>query len=73
MDFPSDSAVKNLPASTDEGGWLPELGDSLEKGIANIPVFLLGEFHGQRSLAGYSPQGLKESDRTEQLQLSLSR
>jgi len=20
-----------------------------------IPVFLLGEFHGQRSLAGYSP------------------
>ena len=23
------------------------------------PVFLLGEFHGQRSLAGYSPWGLK--------------
>ena len=26
-----------------------------------------GEFHGQRSLAGYSPQGQKESDVTEQL------
>ena len=26
------------------------------------PVFLLGESHGQRSLAGYSPWGLKESD-----------
>ena len=28
-------------------------------------VFLPGESHGQRSLAGYSPQGLKESDTTE--------
>ena len=26
------------------------------------PVFLPGEFHGQRSLAGYSRWGLKESD-----------
>ena len=31
------------------------------------PVFLPGEFHGQRSLAGYSSRGLKESDTTEQL------
>ena len=31
------------------------------------PVFLPGEFHGQRSLAGYSPPGHKESDATEQL------
>ena len=30
-----------------------------------IPVFLPGEFHGQRSLAGYSPWGHKESDLTE--------
>ena len=29
------------------------------------PVFLPGEFHGQRSLAGYSPRGHKESDATE--------
>ena len=28
-------------------------------------VFLPGESHGQRNLAGYSPQGLKESDTTE--------
>ena len=26
------------------------------------PVFLLWEFHGQRSLAGYSPWGREESD-----------
>ena len=31
------------------------------------PIFLPGEFHGQRSLAGYSPWGCKESDTTEQL------
>ena len=29
------------------------------------PVFLSGEFHGQRILAGYSPQGHKELDVTE--------
>ena len=29
------------------------------------PVLLPGESHGQRSLVGYSPLGLKESDRTE--------
>ena len=29
------------------------------------PVFLPGEFHGQRSLAGYSPWGHKELDITE--------
>ena len=32
-----------------------------------IPVFLPGEFHGQRSLAGYSPWDWKELDTTEQL------
>ena len=31
------------------------------------PVFLPGKFHGQRSLAGYSPWGHKESDMTETL------
>ena len=29
------------------------------------PVFLLQESHGQRSLAGYSPWGCKETDTTE--------
>ena len=31
------------------------------------PVFLAGEFHGLRSLVGYTPLGHKESDMTEQL------
>ena len=30
-----------------------------------MPVFLPGEFHGQRSLAGYGPWGHKELDMTE--------
>ena len=29
------------------------------------PIFLPGEFHGQRSLEGYSPWGFRESDMTE--------
>ena len=33
----------------------------------STPVFLPGEFHGQRSVAGYSPQGRKESDTTKRL------
>ena len=31
------------------------------------PVFLPGEYHGERSLVGCSPWGHKESDRTERL------
>ena len=31
------------------------------------PVFLPGKFHGQRSLAGYSPWGLKELDVIEHI------
>ena len=44
--------VKNLPAKQETGvqslGWE----DPLEKGMATLLVFLPGEFHGQRSLAG---------------------
>ena len=31
------------------------------------PVFLPGEFHGQRGLMGFSPRGCKESEMTERL------
>ena len=34
------------------------------------PVFLPGKSQGQRRLAGYSPQGRKESDTTEATQLT---
>ena len=35
-------------------------------------VFLPGESHGQRNLAGYTPWGRKELDMTEQLSLHFS-
>ena len=41
--------------------------DPLERGMATTPVFLPEESHGQRSLDGYSPEGCKELDTTEQL------
>ena len=41
-------------------------------GRHGTPVFLPGESHGQRSLAGYSPWGHKESDRTEVSQQACS-
>ena len=40
--------------------------DLLEKEMAT-PVILAGEFHGQKSLEGYSPWGHRELDMTEQL------
>ena len=39
--------------------------DPLEKEWQSTPVFLPGKFHGQRSLVGCRPWGLKESDTTE--------
>ena len=44
---------------------------SLEKEWLPIPVFLLGEFHGQRSLLSYSPWGRKELDIAKQPTLLL--
>ena len=49
-----DSWVGKIPWRRE---WLP------------TPVFLLGEFHGQRSLAGYSPWCCKELDTTERLSM----
>ena len=43
--------------------------DPLEKGMATHSSVLAGESHGQRS--GLQSEGLKESDMTEQLILSL--
>ena len=62
--------VNNLPAM--QKIWIQSLGwdNPLEKGMVTPPVFLPGEFHGQRSLAGYSPWGHKELDTTKQLTLT---
>ena len=59
--------VKNPPDSAGDiraFGLIPGLEKSLEEA-----VFLPGESHGQRSLAGHSPWGRKELDATERLTL----
>ena len=49
--------------------WVWSLGqeDPLEKGMTTHSNIFPGEFHGQRSLAGYSPLGCKELDTAERL------
>ena len=70
-DFPGDSAVRNSPANMQEmqKTWVGSLGWKIpwRRKWQPTPVFLPGQFHGQRSPVGHSPWGPKESDMTEQL------
>ena len=43
--------------------WVGEIPWSMKWQL--VPVLLPGKFRGQRSLAGYSPWGRKETDETE--------
>ena len=54
MGFLCSSVGKESACSTEDSGSIPGLGRSPGEGNGNpTPVFLLGESHGQRSLAGY--------------------
>ena len=62
--FPGGSVVQSPPAyarATGEVGSIPGSGRSPGGGNGNPLQY---SSHGQRNLAGYSPQGLKESDMT---------
>jgi len=52
--------VRNLPAMQ-ESGSIPRSGRSPEEGNSQLPTLVLlpEEFHGERSLVGYSPWGGK--------------
>ena len=66
--FPGGSEDKASACSVGDLGSIPWLGRS--PGEVNgdlLQLFLPGESHGQRCLVGYSPQGHKESDMTEQI------
>ena len=71
--FPGDAVVKNPPANAGDGrdaGSIPGLGGSPVEGNGNLLQYSClkkKKSHGQRSLAGYSPWGRKESDPTEQV------
>ena len=58
--------VKNPPANAGDMGLIPGLGRSLGGGHGNpLQYSCLKNPQGQKSLEGYSPWGLKESDTTE--------
>ena len=62
----ADGSVVKIPLGRQEyGDQSLRLEDLLEEAKQPTPVFLSGEFHGQRSLADYSPWGRNESDTTE--------
>ena len=72
--YTSDIRVSSLVAQTVKSlqrgrpGFSPWVGKILwRRKWQPTPVFLPGKSHGQRSLAGCSPWGHKESDRTERL------
>ena len=56
--------VKNLPAMQENPVRSLDQEDPLEKGMATHSSNLAWKFHGQRSLAGYSPWGCEDSDTT---------
>ena len=66
VSLPGSLVIKNLPASsgdTRDAGLIPGSGRfPWNRKCQPITLFLPGKFHGQRSLAGYSPWGLKESE-----------
>ena len=53
--FSGGVVIKNPPANAGDAGLMP--GSVRFPGVT--PVFLLGKFHGQGSLVGYSPWGCK--------------
>ena len=61
MDFPGDLGGNESACDAGHLGLIPGLGRSLGEGKWQpTPVFLHGEFHGPRSLVGYSPQDCKD-------------
>ena len=66
LGFPGGSEVKVSAWNAGDQGSIPGSGRSPEEGKWQpSPVLLPRESHGGRSLVGYSPWGLKESDTTE--------
>ena len=64
--FLGGSDDKESACKAEDLGSIPGSGRSpWRREWQSTPIFLPGEFHGQRSLASYSPWGLKESDTTE--------
>ena len=66
--FPDGSDDKESACNAGDVGLIPGLGRAPGGGHGTTSVFLLGEFHGQKSLVGHSPWGHKELDMPEHTQ-----
>ena len=68
--IPQGSEGKESTCNAGDLGLIPGLGRfSWRREQLPTLVFLPGEIHGQRSLAGYTPWGRRESDTTGRLSL----
>ena len=66
LGFPCGSAGKESAFNAGDLGSISGFGRfPWRREWLSTPVFWPGEFHGQRSLQGYSPWGCQESDMTE--------
>ena len=73
MGFPGGSDSKESTSNVEDLGFIPGLGISPGGGHGNpLQYSCLENPHEQRSLAGYSPWGHKESDMTERLSTALT-
>ena len=59
--------VKNLPAMQESCVYSLGQQDPWRRKWQSTPVFLPGDFHGQKSLMDYSPWGYQELEITERL------
>ena len=66
LGFPGGSAIKNACAKVGDLGLIVGWEHTLEEEMATHSSILPGEYHGQRSLVGYTVYGVAKS-RTQQL------
>ena len=77
LGLPGGASGKELPATVGDmrpgfAPWIRKIpGGGWRRAWQPTPVFLPGEAHGQRSLAGCSPLGRTEPDTTEATERAL--
>ena len=73
LGFPGGSVSKESACNAGDLGSIPGLGSSAGEGHGNPLQYSCWENpHGQRSLAGFSPRGRRESDKSERLSIAQS-
>ena len=71
--FPGGSDGEESACNAGDLGSILGLGRFPVEVLQPPPIFLPGEFHGQRSVVGYNPWSCKKLDMTERLSLHFTR